>query len=134
MLDKVCVNTNQDITLWIKWFVGLLEDSIDSTTLTQIELVKTKAHFWAKHRETKLNERQKKVIIKMLSFLPEEFEGGMKVQKYTNITKTTRLTASRDLSDLVLKGILISHGKGRAVHYTLNIENMNRNPEASGSL
>jgi hypothetical protein len=96
----------------------LLEDAIDST-LIEIEAVQIKAKFWDKHRETKLNERQKKVILKMLSYLPDEFEGGMRVQKYMGITKATRLTASRDLSDLLLKGVMQSHGKGRGVYYSL---------------
>ncbi|MEA3498458.1 MAG: Fic family protein [Campylobacterota bacterium] len=118
VLDKVCINTNQDITLWIEWFIKLLEESIDDTLL-KIESVKTKAKFWDKHINTKLNDRQKKVILKMLSYLPDQFEGGMKVQKYMNITKTLRLTASRDLADLVEKNIMKSHGMGRGVYYTL---------------
>jgi len=118
VLDKVCVSITQDITPWMEWFMQLLEDSIDST-LIEIEAVQIKAKFWDRHRETKLNERQKKVILKMLSYLPDEFEGGMRVQKYMGITKTTRLTASRDLSDLIFKGIMESHGKGRGVYYSL---------------
>jgi Fic family protein len=118
VLDKVCVNTNQDVTQWMDWFIQLLEESID-TTLVEIQSVQVKAKFWDRHRETKLNERQKKVILKMLSYLPAEFEGGMKVQKYISITKTTRLTASRDLSDLLSKNIMISHGKARGIYYTL---------------
>jgi len=55
----------------------------------------------------------------MLSYLPQKFEGGMRVQKYMSITKTTRLTASRDLSDLVQKDVMSSHGKGRGVYYSL---------------
>ncbi|MBT5934858.1 Fic family protein [Sulfurimonas sp.] len=118
VLDKVCTQTNQDISLWIQWFLQLLEESIDST-LVAIEAVQVKVKFWNRHRETKLNERQKKVIFKMLSYLPQEFEGGMKVQKYMSITKSTRLTASRDLSDLVSKEIMSNHGKGRGVYYSL---------------
>lgn len=120
VLDKICVKTSQDISLWMEWFIQLLEESIGST-LIEIQAVQVKAKFWDKHRETKLNERQKKVILKMLSYLPQEFEGGMRVQKYMSITKTTRLTASRDLSDLVLKGIMLSEGKGRGVFYKLVI-------------
>jgi len=55
----------------------------------------------------------------MLSFLPNEFEGGMRVKKYMGIAKTTRLTASRDLSDLVDKDVMKSEGKGRGVFYSL---------------
>ncbi len=77
--------------------------------------------FWDKCKNIKLNDRQKKVILKMLSYLPNEFEGGMKVNKYMNITKSLRLTASRDLSYLVENNILQSHGKGRGVYFTLII-------------
>jgi len=122
VLDFVCKQTSQDITKWMEWFIALLEESID-TTLIEIESVKIKAKFWDKNRKTKLNDRQKKVILKMLSFLPTEFEGGMRVKKYMGITKTTRLTASRDLSDLVAKGVMKSEGKGRGVFYSLNFKN-----------
>jgi Fic family protein len=118
VLDKVCVNINQDITIWIEWFTKLFEESLDDTLL-KIEIVKTKAKFWDKHINTQLNNRQKKVILKMLSYLPNKFEGGMKVKKYMNITKTLRLTASRDLADLVEKKIMFSSGSGRGVYYTL---------------
>lgn len=118
VLDKVCTHSNQDINIWIEWFVKLLEESIDDTLL-KVEVVKSKAKFWDKHINTKLNDRQKKVILKILSYLPEEFEGGMKVQKYMNITKSTRQTSSRDLIDLVNKNIMQSHGMGRGVYYTL---------------
>ncbi len=120
VLDKVCKSTNQDISIWMQWFVKLLESSVNDT-LIKINIVKIKSNFWDKHLNTKLNDRQKKIILKMLSYLPNEFEGGMKVNKYMNITKSLRVTASRDLADLVSKNIMQSHGKGRGVYYTLII-------------
>lgn len=57
----------------------------------------------------------------MLSVLPEAFEGGMKINKYMSLTHTTRITAGRDLSDLVEKGLISSFGSGRGVHYQLNL-------------
>jgi len=83
--------------------------------------IQTKAKFWDKHRDIQLNDRQKKVILKMLSYLPEKFEGGMRVNKYMSLTKSQRLTASRDIADLVQKGIFESFGKGRGVYYELKI-------------
>jgi Fic family protein len=121
VLDSVCVNKNQDINPWVKWFITLLESSVDDT-LIKIQSVNIKYKFWNKHINTKLNDRQKKVILKMLSYLPNPFEGGMKVQKYMNITKTIRVTASRDLADLVDKNVMQSHGKGRGVYYILSID------------
>lgn len=123
VLDKVCVSTDQDIGLWMKWFVELLEVSIDDT-LNKVEVIKIKSKFWDRHKETKLNQRQKKVIQKMLNHLPEKFKGGMRVQKYMNITKTTRITASRDLSDLVEKNLMIRFGSGRGGYYELDLRSI----------
>jgi Fic family protein len=120
VLDSLCVNVDQDINAWIEWFVDLLEDSIDDT-LARVAVVKTKAKFWDRHKETKLNERQKKAIFKMLSVLPEKFEGGMRVQKYMSLTKTTRITASRDLNNLLEKGVMQRFGSGRGVYYELDL-------------
>jgi len=120
ILDKSCIKTNQDISIWISWFIRLLEESIDNA-LQNVKIVKTKAKFWDKHKDTKLNDRQKKVILKMLSYLPDEFEGGMKVKKYMSMTKSLRLTASRDLSYLVENNILQSNGQARGIYYTLII-------------
>jgi Fic family protein len=121
VLDKVCRQTNQDITLWAEWFIKLLEESIDET-FKRVEIVQIKTKFWQKHINTKLNDRQKKVILKMLEKLPDKFEGGMRTKKYASLTKTTKLTASRDLSDLVKKGVLKSFGSGRGVYYELLLD------------
>ncbi len=118
ILDIVCKQTNQDITLWIEWFVKLLENSLDET-LSKVEMIQIKTKFWDKHINTRLNDRQKKVILKMLSFLPQKFEGGMRVNKYMSLTKSKRLTASRDIFDLVEKGIFESFGQGRGVFYEI---------------
>ncbi len=46
---------------------------------------------------------------------PGGFEGGLTNRKYRGITKTTRETAKRDMSDLVTKGILVKMpGGGRS--------------------
>jgi Fic family protein len=118
VLDSVCKQIDLDISLWMEWFIFMLEASIDEA-LVKLESIQKKAKFWDKHRDTKLNERQKKVINKMLLALPNHFEGGMRVQKYTGITKTTRITASRDLADLVEKAIMKKIGNGRGVYYEL---------------
>jgi Fic family protein len=46
----------------------------------------------------------------------------MRVQKYMSLTKTTRITASRDLNDLVEKGVMQRFGSGRGVYYELGLE------------
>jgi Fic family protein len=50
------------------------------------------------------------------------FEGGITTRKYEAITKCPNRTASRDLSDLVAKGIIIPlPGGGRTTRYELTI-------------
>ena len=117
-LDRVCVREDADMSRWVGWFVHMLEASLDHA-LEQIDAVKFKATFWDRARNLTLNERQIKVIGKMLDKLPEEFEGGMKTAKYASITRTSKPTAARDLKDLEEKGLLKSHGAGRGVYYTL---------------
>ncbi|WP_069470889.1 Fic family protein [Candidatus Marithrix sp. Canyon 246] len=118
VLDSICKQIDLDISLWIKWFVSLFDACIDET-LVKLESIQKKAKFWDKHQDTKLNERQKKIIKKMLSALPDHFEGGMRVRKYTGIAKTTRITASSDLADLVEKAVMKKFGSGRGVYYEL---------------
>ncbi len=79
-----------------------------------------KAKFWHVHSEKALNERQRKVITRFMEAGPDGFEGGMTNRKYKNLTKVSRETAKRDLTDLVNKGILKRNpGSGRGASYDL---------------
>jgi Fic family protein len=49
------------------------------------------------------------------------FEGGMKANKYISLTKTSKATATRDLQELIEKGILKVGGGGRSSRYDLII-------------
>lgn len=117
-LDAVCVRQDGDLSRWLAWFVTMMGSSLDHA-LEQIEAVKFKATFWERVRDVALNERQRKVLVKMLDKLPEPFEGGMKTAKYAAIAKTSKPTAARDLKELEEKGVLKRHGAGRGVYYTL---------------
>lgn len=120
LLDAVCKQKSMDVTVWVEWFLQMIESSLDDTFL-KIETIKLKTEFWDRCSYIAFNERQKKAVTKMVSLLPEQFQGGMKINKYMNLTHSTRITASRDLADLVEKKILQIHGAGRGVYYTLNV-------------
>ena len=49
------------------------------------------------------------------------FKGGMSTEKYSNLTGTSKPTASRDLGDLQRAGLLVTTGQGRATRYWLNV-------------
>ena len=108
-----------DITAWINYFASvILEAQQDAKSMVQFTL--KKAQFFDQHKR-QLNERQLKVINKMLDKGVDGFEGGMTAGKYISITKASKATATRDLQYLLELGALIQNGSGRSVHYVLNI-------------
>lgn len=108
-----------DITSWINYFVNtILEAQIQAKEIVDFILKKTK--FFDRFKSA-FNERQEKVIKRMLDAGPEGFKGGMSAKKYIAITKTSKATATRDLQDLLEMGILQIEGAGRSTNYFLNI-------------
>ena len=68
-----------------------------------------------------MNDRQKKVINRLLDAGKNNFEGGLTTRKYVAIAKTSRATAYREIEDLVAKKILVSNqAGGRSTSYELN--------------
>jgi Fic family protein len=109
-----------DITEWLKWFLECMNRAIlNSNTL--LKKIMTKARVWKEFAQIKLNERQIKVINRLLDAGAGGFEGGLKNKKYMGIAHTSRATAQRELADLVNKGILIKMpGGGRSVSYNID--------------
>ncbi len=111
---------NLDITPWLNWFLECMNRAIlNSNSL--LERIMGKARFWKASAQIKLNDRQIKVINRLLDAGPEGFTGGLKNKKYMGMAHTSRATAQRELSDLVQKGILIKlPGGGRSSSYDLD--------------
>ena len=105
-----------DITDWLVWFLQCLLRAIENTEETLSEIF-TKASFWQNHTDILLNERQKKVINKLL----DGFEGKLTSSKWAKLCKCSQDSANRDILDLVGKNILNKSGAGRSTYYTLNI-------------
>lgn len=108
-----------DATDWIEYFVRTcLEAQIQAEEKISFTLKKTKLfdRFGAQ-----MNERQIKVVRRMLEEGPDGFEGGMSTKKYITITQTSKATATRDLQELAALGVLVSEGAGRSTRYKVNI-------------
>ncbi|HYK76006.1 MAG TPA: Fic family protein [Daejeonella sp.] len=106
-----------DVTDWINYFVQLILDAQkDSKELIQFTLKKAK--FFDQY-SVKLNERQLKVIQRMLENGAAGFQGGMTAKKYIAITKTSKATATRDMQELQGMGVFAKEGAGRSVRYEL---------------
>jgi len=106
---------NLDITEWLLWFLDCLDRAI---TLSEENLfaVTRKATFWETHQGVTLNERQRK----MLNKLVDGFEGNMTSSKWAKIAKCSADTALRDIQDLIDKEILEKEeGGGRSTSYRI---------------
>jgi Fic family protein len=103
-----------DVTPWLQWFLECLEGSLNRADET-LGAVVEKSRFWERIKDVAINERQVKVLNRML----DDFEGKLNLSKWASLTKTSKATAGRDLNDLVRKGILIPVGAGRSTTYEI---------------
>jgi Fic family protein len=110
-----------DLTPWLTWFLNCSYRAMQKSEQI-IGNVLAKAEFWQYHSQTAMNERQRKVVNRLLDAGQGRFTGGLTTRKYTSLAKTSRATAFREISDLVGKKILIQdpESKGRNVHYDLD--------------
>ncbi len=104
-----------DITPWLLWFIGCLDRAFDGAE-TILASVMRKARFWESVTGRSLNERQRKVMNRLL----DGFEGKLTNAKWAAITKASSDTALRDINDLVQRGILVKDpAGGRSTSYSL---------------
>ncbi len=100
-----------DVTPWMDWFLGCLGRAIDGAQTT-LKAVLAKARFWETFGATPLNDRQRKVVNRLL----DGFEGKLTTSKYAKLTKCSQDTALRDILSLVDRGILVRGERRRAKH------------------
>ena len=110
-----CQKGTLDITEWIGWFLNCLQHAIAAAELT-LEAVLVKAGFWQAHADKTLNERQRKVINRLL----DGFAGKLTSSKWAKLAKCSQDTALRDINELVNRNILVKEAAGgRSTGYTL---------------
>ena len=112
---------NIEITDWIKYFVATIFEA-QQEARKRIDFTLKKIQFFNRFND-KLNQRQLKVITKMIDTGLKGFEGGMTAKKYISITKTSKATATRDLQMLSNVGFFQRFGGGRSTNYLWNVEN-----------
>ena len=107
-----------DVTAWQEWFLSCLLRAIEGTQET-LGFVLNKARFWERFAKEPLNERQIKVVNRLL----DGFEGKLTTSKWAKLTKCSQDTAYRDILDLVERGALRKDpGGGRSTSYSLGID------------
>ena len=125
ILDKTTnlfLNKDFDLTSWLIWHLNILKNAMKEA-LKNINYLIQKTKFWDKHRSKALNERQIKVLNKILDVGNENFEGGLNTKKYISLTKVSKATAVRDITALVEFGCIkqIEGTQGRNVRYEINV-------------
>jgi Fic family protein len=104
-----------DVTPWLRWFLACLQRAFERAE-TILGSVLQKARFWEAHAAAPLNERQRKVLNRLL----DGFEGNLTSSKWAKLTKCSQDTALRDIDDLLTRGILTrNQAGGRSTSYSL---------------
>ncbi len=115
-------------TAWIVWLIDTFRHSCEASSRLVDEAL-DRARFWSRHKSVALNERQRKVLNKMLEAGPGRFIGGMTPRKLQSLAKASGATATRDLGELVEKGLMVRRGAGRSTHYELALDGWEWQPE-----
>ena len=112
---------SNQITEWINYFVKTTL-AAQNEAEEQIDFTLKKVKFFDRFKD-KLNERQMKVIKRMLEEGPKGFAGGMNASKYGSITKVSKATTTRDLQELleIRAFIHFGEGGGRSTKYQVNL-------------
>ena len=109
-----------DITAWINYFIDVIL-AAQQDAEEQIKFVLKKTRFFDRYKAT-LTDRQLRVVKRMLEECPAGFEGGINARKYGSLTKISKATATRDLQDMLQKGVILPMAAGgRSTRYELNL-------------
>ena len=104
-----------DVTGWLSWFLRTLGRAIGSAQTT-LDAVLVMARFWQRWAGTPLNERQ----VKLLNRLLDGLDGKLTSSKCARIAKCSPDTALRDITALLNLGVLKKKpGGGRSTSYEL---------------
>lgn len=104
-----------DVTKWLAWFLACLGRAIEGADST-LGIVIAKSRFWERCTGLSLNERQ----IKLINRLLDGFEGKLTSTKWAAIAKCSPDSALRDINDLIERGVLKkAEAGGRSTSYEL---------------
>ena len=116
VLQIVKWNADSDITAWLAFFLNCMKNALLASEQATTHIIR-KAKFWAIHKYTPINARQRFMLNKLLD---GDFVGKLQSSKWAKICKCSQDTATRDMKDLIAKDILRQEeGGGRNTNYEL---------------
>lgn len=108
-----------DITAWLRWFLEILEQSMDAA-IRKVDMALQTTQFWQNAEGVHLLPEQTKVLNRLLEGGPKGFEQGISAAQYQKVTRVSKATATRHLADLLNKGFIEKlPGEGRSTRYQL---------------
>jgi Fic family protein len=110
-------NKTLEVQEWIDYFTASLCAAQQNSIEAYRFLIK-KTKVFDRFRDH-LNTRQIKLLECVFREGKSGFEDGFSAEKYISLTKASRATATRDLSELVTLGILEKTGVGKGTRYQL---------------
>jgi Fic family protein len=109
-----------DVNVWLDYFSDMVIKA-QEIAREEVDFVLAKTRFYEAYGD-QLTDRQARMVSRVFAEGRKGFEGGITTKKYEAISKCPNRTASRDLSDLVAKGIIIPlPGGGRTTRYELAV-------------
>ena len=118
VLERVSRQTDVDITEWLIWYLDCMARAIHASDEVLSRILQ-KAAFWQNHAHVAFTERQNKV----LNIYLDGYIGKLTVKNWAKHCKVSADTASRDIKDLVSKGVLEpQQGRMRDVFYGIRCD------------
>ncbi len=108
---KAAQQGGPDVTDWLLWFTGCVHRAVQRGRTT-VAAVLEGSRLRALALAAGLNDRQLKVVDKLIEAGRGGFEGGLNNRKYRAMTGASKATATRDLSDLERRGFLVRGSSG----------------------
>jgi Fic family protein len=96
-----------DVTDRVLWFTECFSRAIDAAEGACAAVLR-KAEFWRRNASKTLNERQRKMLNRVL----DGFNGKLTARKWSVITGSSMPTAARDIKELIDLGLLIRNEGG----------------------
>ncbi|WP_335967016.1 Fic family protein [Galbibacter sp. PAP.153] len=113
-------NSNDlDVKEWLAYFCDMVLQA-QAYTQRMIDFLIHKTHFFQKF-DDEMNERQRKVVLRIFREGVEGFTGGLSADNYMRITGTTASTATRDLQKMVMLNAFVKSGERKSTRYYLNL-------------
>ncbi|MEQ8627863.1 Fic family protein [Ekhidna sp.] len=115
-----------EITKWLVYFCEMVLKAQDHTQ-SMIDFLIEKGKYYSRF-QSKLNDRQLKVVGRIFDEGINGFKGGLSADNYMKITGTTASTTTRDLQKMVEMGALKRTGERKGTRYYLSVDHPSAGP------